>query len=246
MSQNNLATTISIIAIHYSTNEILRQFIKNNSFANEVLILDLTKEETVVDENATIKKVTAHSFEQCYRESIATLRNDWFLFLYTTYSITPHLQAEVLNSILDNKNNGYRIKKEFTFLNKNLRFGTLERDATSCLLNKNDQLNNFKNENSNSFPVLKNKIINNSYHSFDSYNCSLTLLNTIEVEQLFLKNIKPNYSDFLLKPFWFFIKNYFIKGEILYGKEGYILTYIHSFAILKKELLLWLQYKNLE
>lgn len=246
MSKNNSEINISIIAVHYSNNEILEQFIKDHSFANEVILLDLTQQASLSKQNLTIKKVSANTIEKSYKKSINSLTNDWFLFLYTTYSIPPNLKTEILNSININKNDGYNIKKEFCFFGKNLKFGTIERKATPCLLKKNTKLNTLKNRDFNSYPLLKNKIINHSYHSFDSYNSNLTLLNTIEVEQLFQRNIKPNNLNFLLKPFLFFIKNYFLKGEILNGKEGYILTYIHSFAILKKELQLWLKYKNLD
>lgn len=244
MSKNNSATNISIIAVHYSTNEILEQFIKDHSFANEIIILDLKQEEPLLDEKIILKKANANTIEKLYRESINSIKNDWFLFLYTTYSIPTNLKLEILDSINTNKDEGYNIKKEFEFFGENLKFGTLERAATACLLKKNTSLNLLENKKVNLYPTLKNKIINHSYTSFDSYNSSLTLLNTIAVEQLFAENVKPKNYNFLLKPFYFFIKNYFFKGEVLNGKNGYILTYIHSFAILKKELQLWLKYKN--
>ena len=82
--------------------------------------------------------------------------------------------------------------------------------------------------------------------SFDQYNSQLTMEAKELANALYEKKIRPNYFHLIAIPFGNFIKNYFFKLEILKGKKGFILSYIHAFATFKKYLFLWLKYRKLE
>ena len=81
---------------------------------------------------------------------------------------------------------------------------------------------------------------------FDEYNLQLTLEAKELAAILYQKKIKPNYFHLTVVPFGNFIKNYFFKLQILKGKKGFILSYIHAFATFKKYLFLWLKYRQIE
>lgn len=81
---------------------------------------------------------------------------------------------------------------------------------------------------------------------FDEYNSQLTLEAKELANVLYEKKIKPNYFHLIVIPFGNFIKNYFLKLQILKGKKGFVLSYIHAFATFKKYLFLWLKYRKLE
>ncbi len=81
---------------------------------------------------------------------------------------------------------------------------------------------------------------------FDEYNSQLTLQANELANMLYEKKIRPNYFHLIVIPFGNFIKNYFFKLQILKGKKGFIVSYLHAFAVFKKYLFLWLKYRKLE
>lgn len=81
---------------------------------------------------------------------------------------------------------------------------------------------------------------------FDEYNSKLTIEAKELANKLYEKKIRPNYFHLIMIPLGNFIKNYFFKLQILKGKKGFILSYIHAFATFKKYLFLWLKYRKME
>jgi len=81
---------------------------------------------------------------------------------------------------------------------------------------------------------------------FDQYNSQLTLEAQTLANELYKKKIRPNYFHLIVIPFGNFIKNYFLKGQFLKGKKGFILAYIHAFACFNKYLFLWLKFRKME
>lgn len=81
---------------------------------------------------------------------------------------------------------------------------------------------------------------------FDEYNAQLTLEAKELANELYAKKIKPNYFHLIVVPFGNFIKNYFFRLQIFKGKRGFILCYVHAFAVFKKYLFLWLKYRKLD
>lgn len=94
--------------------------------------------------------------------------------------------------------------------------------------------------------MQENNLFSESGIGFDEYNSQLTLEAKALANKLYEQKIRPNYFHLIAIPFGNFIKNYFLKLQILKGKEGFIFSYIHAFATFKKYLFLWLKYRKLE
>ncbi|MCB0447032.1 MAG: glycosyltransferase family 2 protein, partial [Gelidibacter sp.] len=68
----------------------------------------------------------------------------------------------------------------------------------------------------------------------------------LQAENLYNSNKRPSFYHFLIRPFWRFFHQYFIKLGVLDGKEGFILAYINAFSVFKRYLLLWTMYRKID
>ena len=243
MSDSNLKTPTCIIALHYSKDELFHEFIENVGFAKEISIINLTENPLPTTiKNVKIYELNSQKIQDIYDKIIENYQNEWVLLLHTTYRINNPLLNEINSVILENKSHAFNISKEFYFYEKKIKYGKIER-FSECLFFKN---NLPKSSDQQKLKInLKNKIQNISYIDFDSYTKGLSTLNKVRVENLVSKGIKPNISHLLFHPFIFFIKNYFINGNFLDGKEGFILCYLHAFNELRLYLVIWLKNNNL-
>ncbi len=237
MSKKTLSD-LSIIAIHYSTDEILKGFIEKMSFINEVIIIDATCTAQIQNPNIQILQSTTESIQLLMAKAKSLIKYNWILEIKTTYYISDSLESEIRDAIQQNEISSFYIGRNFFFFDKKVNFGALETRRLCCLYNKFIP-------GKPKYGRLKQKITNNSYQDFDAYNTALTVENDYNARELFANHVKPNYYHFLLKPLLFFNYHYFLRGGFLNGKKGFVLVYIHSFAVLKKYLQLWLKHKNL-
>jgi glycosyltransferase involved in cell wall biosynthesis len=257
MSQKLTNTKISVIAFCFNEENKINDFITNLSFAQEIIFIDnnSTDKTTIIakDLGATIIQQTTTNTTQQLNLAIKNTQNNWILLLDLNVKVSKELQDEILFTISNSKaSNPYLIKQNLFFFGKKLKYGKLYDEKRFFLFDK--KKSSFVEQFENKFDInlfensikLKNKIDYYITKSFDDYNHELSLSSKEKALIMYNSNFKPNFYDFLIKPFLYFIKQYFIKLGFLDGKEGYILAYINSFAILKSYLILWLLKNDME
>lgn len=258
MHQKLTNTKISVIAFCFNEENKVNNFITSLSFAHEIIFIDnnSTDKTTILakDLGATVIQQTITDKTQQLNLAIDKTQNNWVLLLDLNVKLSEELQDEISLIISNPKtNNPYLIKQNLFFIEKKLKHGALYDEKKFLLFDKKN-LSNSAEQSENKLTInyfdnpvkLKNKIDYHIIKSFDEYNYELSLLSKEKALILYNVNYKPNYYDFLMRPFFCFIKQYFIKLGFLDGKEGYILAYINSFAVLKSYLTLWLLYRNME
>lgn len=249
MLDSNLKTPIYIVALHYSNDEMLNDFIENTSFASEISIINLTEKPlTVINEKVKIYEINDEKIQFIFEKISETYKNQWILYLHTTYRVENRLFEEIKTVLNNYKSEVFMLSKVFYFYSKKMNFGTIEKSSEPLLYLNNSKNNNAQNIYKTELKAnksIRNKIHNISYNDFDSYTKGLANLNKIQAEYLFSKNLKPSIFTLLFRPFSFFFWNYFVKGGFFDGKEGFILCYLHSFNKLRLYLSIWLKHNNL-
>jgi len=242
--------SISVIAIHYSKNDVLQNFLSNVNFADSIQIINLTDEQIEsTNKNTNIVNPLENAIEIAILESLATIKSDWILFLKTNYILPKELVNEIQKNVLTLKYGAFCIEKEFVFCGKKMNYGIIEKGEEFYLfrsINADLFLKNDSNHNNLAKNKTQSKLINTAYSDFDNYTKELSIFNKIEIEKLTKKGVQPTIFSLLFQPFSFFLYHYFIKLGFLDGKAGFILVYLHSFNKLRIQLQIWLNNKKIK
>lgn len=246
---------ISALAITYNEEEHIERFIKSLSFADEIIIVDSnsTDQTTAIARSLNAKVITRDfdNFSAQKNFALDQAKHDWIVFFDLDEVISEVLANEIqakINSQSDVV--AYNVKRHFHFMGQPITYSGFQNDAVVRVFKKSAcrfdssfvheilQVNG-KTE------TLKNTSEHYSYKSFDLYNEKLTHYSKLQAEMLYKKNLRPNAFHFVVKPWWRFFHQYVIKLGVLDGKEGFILAYLSAFAVFKRYLFLWTNYRNI-
>lgn len=246
---------ITALAITLNEELNIERYIKCLDFVDEIIIVDSFSTDRTFEIASELNvrifqnKFTDFSSQRNFAINKAT--NDWILFFDLDEYISDALKTEIIETISNpNDKVAFYIKRQFNFLGKKINFGGWQNDKAARLFNKNfcffEGLVHEGLKIDGSFGLLKNKLNHESYTSFDAYNAKLNLYSKLQAEKLYIKKTKPNAYHFLFRPFYRFNWQFFFRLGFLDGKEGFILAYVHSFAVFKRYLQLWMKYRKLE
>lgn len=246
---------ISALAITYNEESNIESYIESLSFADEIIIVDSFSTDKTVElakkHNVKIVQRAFDNFSNQKNYAISLAKNNWVLFFDLDEKISEPLAKEIV-SIVNSKNplKAYKVKRNFIFMNKRIKYSGFQTDAVVRLFNKNDCKYNKNSvhetiETSEKIGILKNTSDHNSYKGFDNYNQKLSQYSKLQAEQLLKKNVRPNMHHFLFRPWYRFMNQYFFRFGFLDGKEGFILAYLSAFSVFKRYIQLWLMYRKI-
>ncbi|WP_027880138.1 glycosyltransferase family 2 protein [Mesoflavibacter zeaxanthinifaciens] len=247
---------ISALAITYNEEKNVECYIKSLSFADEIIIVDSFSTDNTVNLAKQLgakviqRKFDDFSTQKNYALSLAN--NDWVTFFDLDEIVTPELAEEITNTIkTDPKNEAFKVKRNFYFMGKRLKYSGFQTDYVVRLFNKNNSKYNGKLvheaiETASTIKKLKHKVDHYTYKSFDGYNLKLTKYSKLKAEELYNKNVRPNLYHFLFRPWYRFMHQYFLRLGFLDGKEGFIVSYLSGFMVFKRYIQLWTMYRNIE
>ncbi len=247
---------ISAIAITYNEEEHIERFIKSLSFADEIIIVDSNSTDKTVEIaeqlNTKVYKRDFDNFSAQKNFSLEKASHEWIVFFDLDEFISEELAKEIQLKIASNTNiSAYKVKRNFYFMDKHIKYSGFQNDAVVRVFKKSDCSfgNNLVHETlevNGKTESFKNKLDHHTYKSFDAYNEKLTRYSKLQAVMLFDKNVRPKFYHFIVRPFWRFFHQYFIKLGILDGKEGFILAYLSAFAVVKRYLFLWTMYRKID
>lgn len=250
-----MAPKITALAITYNEEENVKRYVESLSFADEIIFVDSqSTDKTIEIAEQMGVKVIQRKFDDFSNQrnfAIQQAHNDWILFFDLDEIISPDLEKEI-KSTLENPKDiaAFYIKRNFYFMGKRIKYGGWQNDKAIRLFNKNQcQYNGLVHElvkSSGKTSVLKNKLDHFSYKNFDNYNDKLNLYSKLQAENLYKLKKKPNLYHFFIRPTYRFLWQYIFRLGILDGKEGFILSYVHSFSVFKRYLQLWMMYRKIE
>jgi hypothetical protein len=251
-----LKPKITAIVITFNDEKNVRSDIESIDFIDEIIYIDCNNANKTIALNqkkdSPITQTKIDDFSDRRDFAIQQAKNDWIVFFDLDEFSTPELEKEIEFTIsTQNKFDAYYARKNFYFMGKTIKYGGWQSHKSLILFNKKefescDILFSNLTNNKGKIAFLKERVNNYSYKSFDSYNSKLTLSAKLKAENLYSNNKRPNGYHFFLSPINRFVWQYILKMGFLDGKEGFILAYIHSFAVFKTYLQLWMMYRKIE
>ncbi|MFD1605954.1 glycosyltransferase [Flavobacterium artemisiae] len=257
MNSDKSKQKISVLTFCHNQEKNIENHLKQLSFADEIIVIDQNSTDRSVDiaakNGAFVLKLENNAKIAQEKLAVFKAKNDWILLTDCTYQFSNLLTDEILDKISSaNNRTQFYTKETLFFFGKKIKYGDIYTKKKLLIFNKeryNDSNNSSlcdQDDTSKTSIVLKNRIDSYAYNSFDEYNTNLGFLRKTEAQVLFNKKIKPNFYHFLFKPFFVFVNQYFIKLGFIDGKEGCILASINAFSILKRYLILWLLYRDMD
>ncbi|HAB26349.1 MAG: glycosyl transferase family 2 [Xanthomarina sp.] len=247
---------ISALAITYNEESNIESYIESLSFADEIVIVDSFSTDNTValakKHNVTVVQRPFDNFSNQKNHAISLAKNDWIVFFDLDEKISDVLANEIVSKV-NSKNplKAYKVKRNFIFMGKRLKYSGFQTDEVIRLFHKDycKYNGNAVHETivtSEKVGLLKNTSDHNTYKGFDAYNQKLSQYSKLQAQQLFQKNLRPNLYHFLFRPWYRFMHQYFLRLGILDGKEGFILAYINAFSVFKRYIQLWLMYRKID
>lgn len=251
-----MAPKITALAITYNEEDNVKRYVESLSFADEIIFVDSQSTDKTVEIAEELGvKVLQRKFDDFSNQrnfAIEKASNDWILFFDLDEIISKELEVEIINTLKNPKDIvAFYIKRNFYFMGKLIKFGGWQNDKAIRLFNKNfcrynGNLVHELVQSTGKTCILKNKLNHFSYKNFDNYNDKLNLYSKLQAENLYKQKKRPNLYHFFIRPTYRFLWQYIFRMGILDGKEGFILSYVHSFSVFKRYLQLWMMYRKIE
>lgn len=256
MSQMNNNLRVSALAITYNEATNIKSYVKNLSFADEIIFIDSNStDETVKIAKELGVKVIQRAFDDFSRQrnfAINQAKNDWVVFFDLDEDIPEKLQEEIIEKMkkLDD-HAAFYIKRNFFLFNKHLKHGGFKNDKAIRLFNKNfckynGNLVHEEIATDGKIGYLKNSLNHYSYKNFEHYCDKLNHYCILQAVKLYNNDVKPNLYHFSIKPLYRFFSQYCFKLGFLDGKEGFMSAGINSAFVFKRYIFLWMLHRKIE
>jgi glycosyltransferase involved in cell wall biosynthesis len=246
---------ISAIAITLNEAEAIDSYIKSLWFVDEIIIVDSFSIDNTIALASKHEKVTVYqrkfdNFSAQKNFALSKANNDWVLFFDLDEEITKDLSEEIMTSMKNPKELAYRVKRDFYFMSKRIKYSGMQNDFVIRVFNKNyckynASLVHETLEVNGEIANLKTKVPHHTYKTFDAYTQKLHHYSALQAKMLYEKKKQPNWYHFLFRPWYRFWHQYLIRLGVLDGKEGFILAYTSAFATFKRYVNLWMLYRKI-
>ncbi|SHG18955.1 glycosyltransferase family 2 protein [Flavobacterium defluvii] len=240
ISQNQL---LSALLITYNEESNIREVLDNLAFADEIIVVDSFSIDKTFEIASTYKnvKIVQRSFDNFALQRNYTIdlaSNSWILFIDADERLNTDLQQEIKTVISqDNAASAYFVARDFIFENKKLRFSGWQNDKIIRLFKKeNASYNNNKIVHeklivNGKTGILKNKLTHYSYSNYEDYKQKMIFYGKLKAQEEFIKNTKPHFFHFYIRPAYQFLNQYLLRLGFLDGKKGVIICYLNALSV---------------
>lgn len=247
---------ITGLIITLNEEQNIAEVIQNIDFVDEIIVLDSYSNDKTIEiaESFSKVKVYQNKFENFTDQRNLALdyaSHNWILFLDADERLTPQLKKEIFQTVQqDNTAEAYYFYRKFMFKGKPLHFSGWQTDKNIRLFKKDaaryskERLVHEILRVKGRTRVMKHKLIHYSYINYDSYKQKMDNYARLKSKELYMKEVKPNFFHFYIKPAYKFLYKYVIRLGILDGKRGLIICYLNAYSVYKRYPYLKKMYKQ--
>ncbi|OXA76075.1 Glycosyltransferase involved in cell wall bisynthesis [Flavobacterium aquidurense] len=234
---------LTALVITYNEEQNIKKVLADLAFADEIIVIDsfsLDKTFKIASSYQNVK-VAQRSFDNFASQrnyALSLASNSWILFIDADERLTPELQQEI--SIIIHQRNAasaYYMRRSFMFENQKLRFSGWQTDKIIRLFKKENAHYNIRKIVHEKLVVsgkigkLKNRLIHHSYSTYEDYKQKMILYGKLKAQEELLKNTRPNFFHFYIRPGYQFLNQYLLRLGILDGKKGFVICYLNALSV---------------
>lgn len=221
----------------------IAEVINNIDFVDEIIVLDSFSTDRTVEIAKSFGnvKVFQNKFENFTDQRNLALdyaTHNWILFLDADERLTKDLKQEIISTAQqDNTVEAYYFYRKFMFKDKPLHFSGWQTDKNIRFFKKDaaryskERLVHEILRVKGRTRVMKHKLIHYSYIDYESYKLKMQNYAKLKAKELYMKEVKPNFFHFYVKPAYKFLYKYIIRLGILDGKRGFIICYLNALSV---------------
>jgi glycosyltransferase involved in cell wall biosynthesis len=236
---------ISAVIITKNEEKIIAKCLGSLKWVNEIIVIDCGSEDNTVEIAKQYGAKVYFNEWQGYAKQknfgIAKAKNDWILSLDADEIMTDELIDEI-KSLPDSGTgkSGFFIARKNMYYGKWLRYGKVYPDKQLRLFNKHagnfgdveiHECVNIKG----ATDILKNPMIHYTKDSIKEHIECVNKYSTLHADMLLKKGYYPTGRSIFLKPFFHFLKRYFLKLGFLDGYHGLVHHAISAMCIYKTQ-----------
>ncbi len=237
---------ITALVITYNEEKHIEDLIENLSFTDEIIIVDSNSNDKTIEKIKKYKhvKLITNNFKNFSEQrnfALSKATNDWVLFLDADERVTPNLKQEIIEAA-NNKTDivAFEMYRKFFFKKKLVRFSGWQTDKVFRLYNKNNI--SYKKELlvhelidvNGKQAILKNKLLHYSFETYNEYKSKMKQYATLRAKELHLKELKPNFYHYYIKPLYRFLNHFIIRLGFLDGKKGFTVSYLGAYYVYRR------------
>lgn len=229
---------ISAVIITFNEERYIEGCIRSvTQVADEIVVVDsLSTDKTPEICKSLGVKYIVHPFNG-YRDqknfALTQVSNNYVLSLDADEILSPRLEKSILAIKQDFKYDGYLFRRLNKYSGRLIHHHNLFPERKIRLFNKEKAkwggynihetviLNNPK-----SVKRLKGNLLHCQYASYEERIDKMNRYSTLLANEYFKQGIKVNAKKLLFNPVWRFFYSYFIRGEIIFGYDGYVMSKI--------------------
>ncbi|MDP1678169.1 MAG: glycosyltransferase family 2 protein [Bacteroidota bacterium] len=244
-----MKTQLSVIVIVKNEAHNIEACLESVSFADDIVIVDA---ESIDDTVTLAKKYTDSIFIKSWQGfaaakqfAVQKTKYPWVLWLDADERVMPELAREIQQILSSNpKYATFTVARRAYFLGRWIHHSGWYPGRVARLFNKEKaEFNNVAVHEglkvNGNIGELQNDLLHftdpNIFHYFSKFNRYTTLA----TEELAKKGKKFKLTDIIIRPWWQFVRMYFIRRGFLDGIQGLLLALFSSAYVFTKYAKLW-------
>jgi len=240
---------VSVVITTFNEEVNVGECIESVLWADEILLVDSFSTDRTLE---IARRYPIQVLQREYYGSAAQknwaldrVNHDWVLIVDADERVTQPLAREILSVLAnDPAANGFYIRRENVFIDKVIRHSGWSTDKVVRLFRRDK--GRYPNrrvhadlEIGGPVPVLHRAFLHYTFRTFDQYFPKFLNYAEWGAAQAFRDGRRSSLVEIAFRPWWRFVRTYFLQLGFLDGSYGFVLCVLQSFGVFLKYARLW-------
>lgn len=246
---------VSCVIITFNEEANIRRCIEALTWCDEIIVVDSGSTDHTLEIcksfHCKIHFKDFNGFGEQKRFAVSLAINNWVLNIDADEVISDKLKEEIISELskTEIEFSGFYLPRSLYFLGRRFKYGRESKEFYLRLFNKNH--GNFSEDKvhekvlvDDKTKSLKGELLHYSYTSLHQYFEKFNNYTSSAAQSFFNKGKKRSLVITIIGFPFYFLKNYFLNGNVLNGKQGFLWALFSSFYPIVKYAKLWALYNK--